>query len=201
MGDEEGSSKERWLSRLKLPTGAFVISVVAFLSSQLSCFLSFRTHSLTQRPYLGVEDAHAHMHEGTTCDSASITWNLTFKNVGPTPVRLLVHEHKLTLKQGTEVYFDHPEGPGNSVRLLPDATNVMSGHLACEMDSTPYSQQCRAVLCHVRVGTAEAIVKVRLTYWGPGWLYGERPYNYEAEFQYQPRPQGEGLLPLRMDAD
>lgn len=195
---EDSAPPTRWSRiRKRAPKGAVLISIVAFVSSQFSCFLSWRTHSLTQRPYLGIESATASMHQEDNCDNPFIAWKITSKNVGPTPIRLLVREHRVTFRSGEEVLFTHTPDPGNLVVVLPEGTTFIEGRIPCSVVEDV--KACKATMCHVKHGTAKAETTVRMSYWGPGWLWGYREYRYEIAFAYQPGRKD--LMPLWTLAD
>lgn len=189
----------RWF-RLKRPSGALIVSTIAFLSSQLSCFLSFRTHSLTQRPYVGIDSAIARLDPEDKCANPKLSWTITFKNVGPTSVRMRLREHRLMVREGEQVFVDLKPEPGHLVTMLPGGDNAIQGTFACDTVASPEADNCKAILCHVRHNMASAEVSVRFTYWGPGWLWGERAYRYETRFTYA-NPPHEGLTPVWTLAD
>jgi hypothetical protein len=160
------------LRRDRLPQ---ILSIVALVISVMAIFVSWRTYSLSYRPYLGIT-AIKESYENGESSPTRINWAITIKNTGNLPATGKVSQRKVFVSYGKEIFPVPMEVLQDaSLYIMPGGQSVLTGDVP-ENDHVPL----RLIL----EGKATITDSIRISYELSKAAWWRSNYFYEAKLEY-----------------
>jgi hypothetical protein len=178
-----------------------VISFLALIVSTTSFYLTMKTTSLQNRPYVGiVKTPDEIISDPTTRNGRSMRWDIVFKNTGSIPAWLKVEERKCYVIFNNEIIDCGIRDPFPTIPvgvfLMSQGTGTLQGGLT---DPAIASRNVEIFLDDVLSGKVPLIEHLRVSYQpsatlSQGW-FGKilgltDEYIYEVELRFVTHPAG-----------
>lgn len=169
-----------------------ILSFVALVLSVIAIFVSWRTYTLSHRPYLGIT-AIKESYENGVASPTRINWAITIKNTGNLPAIGKVSQRKVFVTKGKEIFpIAMEELQVASFYLMPGAPMILNGDVP-EIDHVPL----RLIL----EGKATITDSIRISYELSRAAWWRSSYFYEATLEYHGGAGRMYFTPTLVDGD
>ena len=181
-------SKGQWLTR--------ILSISAFIISIISAGLSWRSHFLIHRPYVGIEKIKEAYEKGESSSVSRMSWQMIFKNTGSLPAIGKVVKREVSVVYGKEV-FKVPlrsNVKDASFFVMPGANMTLAGDV-------PENEH--VALKRILEGEATVYDFIRIEYHSskPSFWFWNESYFYENRLQYLGGKGGHYFTSTKVNAD